>query len=402
MIRTTYLGMIASGATVCFAVALPNRTIAKDFKVLYTFCAQDNCGDGAFPYGGVILDSKGNMYGTTFSAGDLSCNHGYGCGTVFKLSRKGVLKTLHAFRTGEGNGPQGSLIADAGGNLYGTAPAGGDQHCNCGTVFKVAPNGAETMLYVFTGGAGGSNPTDPLVLDRKGSLYGTTSEGGSTGAGTTFRLSKDGHEKAVYAFCSEARCADGDLPEAGLAVDQSGNLFGTTVVGGQYGDGTVFKFDAISSETVLYSFVGGDNGRGPQSPLMADTRGDLFGTTSEGGTGGVGTVFKIASDGTETVLHSFMGGADGSYPFSSLVEDANGNLYGTTTEGGGSGCGGNGCGIVFRVTAKGGEEIIQSFEDGSDPSFLYGTLVSDGNGNLYGTSVLGGSTGYGTVFTLHE
>jgi uncharacterized repeat protein (TIGR03803 family) len=241
---------------------------------------------------------------------------------------------------------------DAAGNLYGTTYYGGAYFG--GTVFKLDTSGTETVLYNFTG-ADGLDPDGGLILDKAGNLYGTASSGGAGGFGTVFKLNTSGMT-VLYSFTGGA---DGSNPSSGLVMDAAGNFYGTTVFGGGYGcrsncGGTVFMVDKTGKETVLYSFLGGTDGNNPYSGLVRDAAGNLYGTTLYGGGDGCagrgcGTVFMVDKTGKEIILHSFTGGTDGGSP-GDLVRAA-GNLYGITKYGGNLSCNPpNGCGVVFKVT----------------------------------------------------
>jgi uncharacterized repeat protein (TIGR03803 family) len=335
--------------------------------VLYGFTGG---ADGDNPLAGLLRDAAGNLYGT--AGGGTSGN-----GVVFKLSPSGAEKVLYSF-TGGGDGgkPTAGLIEDLAGNLYGTTTYGGIGCGNygCGTVFKLIRCGSEPsgyefkVLHRFTGGADGGFPYASLIRDAAGNLYGTTYSGGSSSlSGTVFKLSPDGTETILHRFTGGA---DGAFPQAGLIRDSAGNLYGATFAGGLEHSrcgyvgftscGVVFKVSPTDGETVLYSFTGGGDGAGPVAGLLRDAGGNLYGTTSAGGAksstcpysqdGSCGVVFKLSPTGIETVLHSFTGG-DGSYPLAGLIPDLAGNLYGTTLGGGGNGpCGGVGCGVVFKLT----------------------------------------------------
>ncbi len=227
---TTFSGGDAGYGTVFKLDATGKET------VLYSFTGGK---DGAYPGLGVVRDAAGNLYGTTDYGGNLSCAHhvGSGCGTVFKLDQNGNKTLLHSF-TGDADGAFGSaLTQDAAGNLYGTTQLGGDPTCNCGTVFKMYPNGGEIVLYTFTGGADGSSPIGQLAHDAAGNLYGTTNSGGAFKSGTVFKLDKTGKETVLHTFTG----ADGAYPTTGVILDKAGNLYGTTNNGGAFGFGTVFK-----------------------------------------------------------------------------------------------------------------------------------------------------------------
>jgi uncharacterized repeat protein (TIGR03803 family) len=195
--------------------------------------------------------------------------------------------------------------------------------------------GSETVLYSFTGGNDGAYPYARLLADNAGNLYGTTESGGGAtdceeegGCGTVFKLAPDGTETVLYSFCNQTNCADGANPDAGLIADAQGNFYGTTYDGGSGSDcqayssscGTVFKLAPDGTETVLYSFKGGNDGSEPVAGLIIEKKGNLYGTTLNGGAQGVGTIFELASDGTETVLHTFTGAPDGANPAGGLIE----------------------------------------------------------------------------------
>jgi uncharacterized repeat protein (TIGR03803 family) len=301
--------------------------------------------------------------------------------------------TLYTFTGGaDGGSPNSTIVRDSEGNLYGTTFAGGA--ANLGTVYKVDKTGKETVLYSFTGPPDGEHPGD-LLRDAAGNLYGPNYEGGANGFGAIFKVDTTGKESLLYSFQSGT---DGEYPGSGLIEDGAGNLYGTTGYGGKSGNGTVFKLSKWGKETILHSFNGA-NGQYPFSTLLRDSAGNLYGTTSMGGNSGNGTVFKLSPTRKETVLHNFASGKDGQTPYAGLVEDENGNLYGTTSSGG-AGCDGFGCGTVFKVGPKGKETVLYAFglNDGHYPQF--GKLVRDATGNLYGTTYAGGQADMGIVFKI--
>jgi uncharacterized repeat protein (TIGR03803 family) len=386
---------------------------AQTGTVLYSF---NGTTDGKTPYGGVVLDSAGNLYGTTFEGGDTCYSLPDSCGVVFELTPSGTETLVHPFvgsgKPGlhDGDWPWAGLVIDKRGNLYGTTSAGGSS--NAGTVFKVGPTGKETVLYSFKGYADGNEPEDNLILDNEGNLYGTTFYGGAGtdcgtegGCGTVFEVTQTGTETVLYSFGGGT---DGNFPTSGLIRDAEGNLYGTTAYGGlvngsycPVGCGTVFKLSSTGTKTTLYSFTGNADGGDPQGSLLLDAQGNLYGTTVGGGTfgpgcgSGCGTVFKVTAAGTETVIHSFTGGTDGSSPFSGLVRDTKGNLYGTTREGGSVGAG-----TVYKLTLAGKETILYDFSGSLNGFSPWSGLVMDAAGNLYGTTAYGGAYGYGTVFEV--
>jgi uncharacterized repeat protein (TIGR03803 family) len=383
---------LALAAVLVTAVVVAQSAQAQTFTLLHPFTGYPT--DGAAPYAGLVMDAKGNLYGTTMQGGV-----GEVYGTVFKLAGKKET-VLHSF-TGapDGAGPIAGLVMDANGNLYGTTYYGGGPDPT-GTVFKVSKSGKETVLYSFcavSGCADGESPYAGLVMDAKGNLYGTTTGGGASGAGTVFKVTSKGKETVLYSFTGGP---DGAYPYAGLVMDAKGNLYGTTYGGGK-GDGTVFKVTKTGKETVLYGFAGSPDGKGPEAGLVMDAKGNLYGTTVFGGASNSGTAFKVSSKGKETVLHSFAGGTDGATPYAGLVMDAKGNLYGTTYYGGTSTNCYLDCGTVFKVSSKGKETVLYSFTGGTDGAYPYfGFLVMDAKGNLYGTAYEGGSSEEGTVWKL--
>src|SRR6266568_2687315 len=258
-----------------------------------------------------------------------------------------------------------------------------------------------SVLYSFTV-ADGDDPKPGLVRDKEGNLYGTTFGGGTSGGGIVFKLDTADTETVLHSFSGP----DGANPAGGLVRDKEGNLYGTTFGGGLLncfgaGCGVVFKLDTTNTETVLHSFTGPD-GAFPEAGLVRDKMGNFYGTTSGGGPSRSGTVFKLDTTGAETVLHSFTGGADGANPVAGLVRDKEGNLYGTTVQGGNLSCNAapSGCGVVFKIDTTGTETVLHSFTGGADGAILYGGLVRDKAGNLYGTTSNGGASGVGTVFKI--
>jgi uncharacterized repeat protein (TIGR03803 family) len=307
--------------------------------------------DGSGPFAGLARDSKGNLYGTTVEGGETGYSGhsglGDGRGVAFSLDASGKESVLYMF-TGadDGANPYAGLIGDGAGSGYGTTSAGGVDAC--GVVFKLNASGGETVLYSFTCGADGSVPVAGLIRDAEGNVYGTTSGGGAmedcdgAGCGVVFKLDPNGKETVLHSFTGGS---DGAYPGYGRLIrDAQGDLYGTTESGGPGSDGTVFVLDATGKETVLYSFTGGHDGGYPEGGLVLDTTGNLYGTTESGGPGKNGTVYMVDKTGKETVLYSFTGGADGAYPVAGLLLGAKGDLYGTTT--GGS----QGYGTVFEIS----------------------------------------------------
>ena len=378
--------------------------------VLYTFTGGS---DGAGPLNGVVLDSAGNLYGTTLAGGDNS-SCGYfgvpGCGVIFKLTPTAhgpwQETVLHTFTGGsDGEGPFAGVILDSRGNVYGSTYYGGDtSNCfvpsGCGVVFKLAPTASgpwnESVLYTF-GVSTGSFPTGGLTFDPWGNLYGATSFGGDTsvnclgtgfpGCGVVFKLSPTSggpwNETILHAFTGGA---DGGYLYAGVIPDSHGNVYGQTFYGGDLtasncsgvGCGVVYKLTPASDgqwvDTVLYTFTASTDGAFGNGSVILDSSGNLYGTADVGGdlsapcnffgeaNVGCGVVFKLTPAGegpwTESVLYAFTGGADGGIPQSNLLLDSAGNIFGITEAGGntsectGNGNGEAGCGVVFKLSAR--------------------------------------------------
>lgn len=361
---------------------------AQTVSVLHSFTG---AADGANPFDRLIQDRNGNLYGTSEYGGIPGGCFGYGCGTVFKITQAGTFSVLHTFSGGvDGGIPTGGVIQDERGNLYGTTSFGAALYD--GTVFEIARDGNVKVLHTFTGSPDGASPIAALVWGGHGKLYGTTSEGGSSGRGTVFKVDTDGTETVVYSF---GGVPDGWYPYAGLVRDREGNFYGTTYRGGPHYSGSVFKIDPAGTETVLYNFAGAADGSFPVCSLLRAANGNLYGTTQyTGDFSGYGTVFEVTPSGTETVLHTFEG-ADGAYPQGVLIRDEQGNFYGTTAQGGAFGNG-----TVFKLTPAGTETVLHSFTGGADGWFPRAGVLRDRNGNLYGITQWGGAFNYGTVFKL--
>jgi uncharacterized repeat protein (TIGR03803 family) len=401
-LRTAIIGLVLTIPTPPTPVSASTKssTIYSE-TVLHSFAGTAK--DGAVPYAPVIRDSAGNLYGTTYYGGARST------GILFRLTSRGV-ENLYSFPASNGNSAA-SLVADGKGSFYGTTTY------NFGTVFKVTATGQVTILHSFQG-PGGLGPSAGVVIDSKGNLYGTTRYGGKgcfgLGCGVVFELSppavgkKKWTEKVIYTFMGKS---DGAGPSAGLVFDTAGNLYGTTTYGGDvaacpgnYGDagcGVVFKLTPSGStwqENVLYTFTNGLDGGFPQyGSLVQDSQGNLYGTTYAGGASGLGAVFRVTPTGQETPLYSFTGqNSDGLFPLGGVILDAQGNIYGTTNQGG------SGFGIVYSISPSGAETILHTFAgtSGSDGAYPSSGLVFDSNGILYGTTGGGGKFGSGTVFKL--
>jgi uncharacterized protein (TIGR03437 family) len=374
-----------------------------------------NVSDGQSP-SSLVQGTDGNFYGTTFQGG-----MGEGqVGTVFKVTPAGTLTTLHNFCSqapscSDGQYPQSGLIQASDGNFYGTTS--GDVEGAGGTIFKITPGGTLTTLYRFcppAACADGSWPLAALIQASDGNFYGTTSHGGVNDQGTVFKITPAGTLTTLYSFCSQPQCADGLEPIGGLVQASDGNLYGTTGYQGGYGGGTIFKITLGGTLTTLYHFCsepGCTDGSTPFATLMQAYNGNLYGTTYQGGLNNGGTVFMVTTGGTLTTLYSFCSKdncADGVRPSASLLQTSDGNFYGTTNGGGANG----GppytvYGTIFKMSPGGPLTTLYSFcslsycFDGSDP---VAGLIQASDGNLYGTTAVGGDihgfSGSGTIFNL--
>jgi uncharacterized repeat protein (TIGR03803 family) len=408
MVRVTFKRkLLAVAAAILVAICLcPGAYAAPKYRVLHDFTGSDGSG----PYSGVTVGQNGDLYGTTAGGGTGDCSGG--CGTVFELtpqpSGKWVEAVLYSFNYDSGRdgaGPRANLIFDRSGSLYGTTASGGDH--NSGVVFELTPTEGgweETVVYNFCtlqNCDDGGSPTAGLIMDQSGSLYGT--------AQAVFELShgSDGwDETVIHHFTGQRNGAGAD---SGLIFDASGNLYGVAEEGGNcYSCGVVFEVTPTSQggwkEVVLHRFDNnGKDGYGPGGgALVMGGSGNLYGTTEVGGAYRYGTVFKLApgSDGhwKETIIHDFKNNKGGSLPTSGVVSDNAGNLYGMA--GGGGSCD---CGVVYKLApgskGKWTYTVLHRFS-GIDGAIPAGSLTLDKKGNLYGGTVLGGPTDNGVIFEL--
>jgi len=384
-------------------------TFAQTETQIYSFAA--NASDGYYPISGVTFDSSGNLYGTT-SAGGANSK-----GTVYKLTPSGSSwseSVLYSFKTSlDGITPYSGVILDSSGNLYGTTANGG-QGFNNGTFYEISPgtSWSESGLFTFSGANTGQYPYDygQLIRDSSGNFYGTTHLGGPTGnnQGTVFKISISGGvatETVLYSFGYNAYTHDGQGPMGGNLVLSGGYLYGTTGQGGTYNDGTVFSIDlSTGTETVLYNFGSTGDGVNPYAGLVMDSSGHLYGTTVNGGAHNSGTVFELscgATSCTEQRLYSFGTNTnDGVQPWGSVILDSSGNVYGTALDGGA-----HNLGMVYKLAPNGPsgwtETNLHSFVGSySDGGYPYGGLAMDSSGNLYGATYRGGANQGGMVFKI--
>jgi uncharacterized repeat protein (TIGR03803 family) len=394
------LGIVAAFV---FAAMLPPQLHSQTFTVLHSFT---DTPDGAYPSGGVLLDPKGNVYVATAVGGTNNQ------GTVVRISPTGSETIMYSFgNIPDGNDPMANLLLDKFGNVYGTTYAGGSGFCfvglGCGAIFKLSKGGRELWLTSFLGGTDGALPQrGSMVMDAAGNLYGTTGGGGGTscppyvGCGIVFKVDPNGVETVLYRFTG---MPDASIPQSGLVMDGSGNLFGMTMSGGTFNQGAVFKITPQGEETVLHSFAGPPDGAGPLGDLSMDGAGNLYGTTTSGGTGtlcndggaGCGTIFKLDTQGNESILYSFKGAGDGFFPFGGVILDNKGNLFGTTWAGSFYN---NGNVFAFSHDRL---RVLHAFTGGADGRLPEAGLTRDPAGNLYGTAFESGAGCCGVVFKLY-
>jgi uncharacterized repeat protein (TIGR03803 family) len=349
--------------------------------------------DGAYPYAALIQATDGNFYGTTGGGGTDND------GTVFKMTPSGTVTILHAFTSGTTDGahPEAALIQATDGNFYGTTNGGGTG--GDGTVFKMTPGGTVTILHAFMGATtDGAYPQASLIQATDGNFYGTTGGGGTSNYGTVFKMTPSGTVTILHAFAGGT--TDGVYPQASLIQATDGNFYGTTLEGGAEGPGTVFKITPSGTETILHSFTGGTtDGSEPSAALIQAADGNFYGTTYDGGIDNDGTVFKMTSGGTITILHAFRGGLDGASPLAALIQATGGDFYGTTTNGT-TASGINDAGTIFQMTSSGTMTIMYLFRFGTDGANPDAALIQATDGNFYGTTESDGTSGYGTAFKM--
>ena len=332
--ETTFLGGSTPSGTLSGWGTIFRIASDGTFISLYSFLQSNSSTDGTQPFAGLVQGTDGNFYGTTREGGAI------GDGTIFSITSYGTLATLFSFNAASGVGPW-NLVEGSDGNFYGTSQSGGTGY---GNIFRITPNGTFTNLYSFQG-SDGSLPGAGLVSGSDGSFYGTTSYGGTNGGnGTIFKIAPDGTFTSLLSFSG----VNGTYPSASLVEGSDSNFYGTASGGGAWGNGTVFRITPGGALTTLYSFTGGSDGYWPVGALMQATDGNFYGTTSAGGTNGVyaryGTIFQITPTGRFTTLHLFQAGSEGRNPQAGMVRGQDGNLYGTTVNGGT-----NDQGTVFRL-----------------------------------------------------
>jgi uncharacterized repeat protein (TIGR03803 family) len=381
---------------------------AANTTQIYSFAGGS---DGEYTDTELVMDIAGNLYGTSVQGG------AFGGGTVFQLAPSGSGWThtvLYNFTGGaDGGEPYKGVTLDAHGNLYGTAVTGGGGSCEggCGVVYKLANSAGvwtQSVIHAFSGGKDGSGPGSPVAFDKRGNLYGTTPTGGAKGFGVVYEMKPGANGTwnlmVIHTFTGGTDGLGGSASR--LLLDAVGNIYGVNTVGGANGFGNVYELAPSGGGkwqlTTLYSFQDQPDGASPYGGVIFDKNGNLYGTTYYAGAKDVGTVYKLTHNNgswTESVIYSFKGGSDGDSPISTLVTDAKGNLYGTTSDGGAAKCG---CGTIFRVAPGSGgvwtESAVYRFPGTPKPGFAYNGMVSDGKGNFYGATVHGGTGNDGAIY----
>ncbi len=403
--------------TAVLLVAFSVSAMSQTFQVLHAFSGPPN--DGDTPTTSVAITADGNVFGTTNDGGVNSACDG-NCGVAFELSKGfGHWKenVFYNFGPSDGNSLDlyGPLAIDSSGNIYGTQYIGGDPACNCGAIYQLTETGGvwtENVLHAFAGGTSdGAFSNSGLVPDGAGNLYGSTQAGGTNGGGNgiIFELTPNGdgtwNYNIIYQFMYGVDgSSDGSGPWGQLTIDSLGNIYGTTYGGGIYGYGTAFRLSPSGgawTESVLFNFTL-DYGSTPfPTGVVEDAAGNLYGTTQNGGAYGVGTIYELTPTKgfwNRTILHTFTGSADGALPYSILAIDASGNLYGAADFGGAFGFGN--IYKMARADGKWKETVLHQITNGTDGRNPFPAVVLDSTGNLYGVCVSGGAYGYGVVFKI--
>jgi uncharacterized repeat protein (TIGR03803 family) len=431
------------------AVALPAQAgtafASASYSVLYSF---DNAGNGGQPnqlnarQTDPTNPASWTIYGTTQYGGAGNCDGGSGCGTIFQLSTPTPgaawqLATLYSFQGGQdGANPVAGVVFDSAGTLYGTTNFGAVRRnfSQYGTVFSLAPSSGggwtEAVLHAFRSNPDGANPAAGLIVGANGTVYGTTYQGGKTGEGSVFAITPSTgsgvwQEKIIHKFNGNTT---GGQPSAPLTADSGGALYGTASSGGKHFQGAVYRLTPLAAggwhAALLHSFAGNSgsglaDGSSPVAGVTLDTNGAVYGTTSGGGAGFYGAVYKLTppapgkSVWSETILYSFTGATDGGGPAGPLIADTSGALYGMTSMGGDPSCGfGEGCGVVFKLTpppsghGPWSETVLHSFAGGTDGNQQGGGngvgLIMAPSGALFGATTYGGASNAGTVFMITQ
>ena len=391
----------ASSILILCTALLASTANATNTRLIYSFAGAS---DGEYTDTELVRDSTGNLYGTSVQGG------AHGGGTVFQITPAGVHNVLYSFRgAADGGEPYKGVTLDSQGNLYGTTVTGGGGSCEggCGVVFQLTNSGGVwtyRVIHRFTG-YDGSGPGSPVAFDANGNLYGTTPTGGKYTVGVVYQLRPTANGWTIRVIHTFTGGADGRGGSAGrLLIEASGNLFGTCTTGGVNGFGTVYEISPSQDKwqfQTLYAFKDSPDGGLPYGGLVFDKLGNLYGTTYYAGAHDLGTVYKLTyanGQWSERVIFSF-NGWDGASPLSTLVADAAGNFYGTTSGGGTSSCS---CGLIFKLTlgasGKWTEKVVYRFPGAPGPGFAYNGMISGSDGNFFGATTHGGSSNDGAIY----
>lgn len=378
--QNVLVGLTSNGGPQGKGAAFSVTTSGANFSVIKGFADW-----GKTPIADLYRNDDGNFYGTTSSGGT------YTDGSVFMMTPTGAITILKQFNISvDGAYPNGELIKGADGNFYGMTSAGGAN--SYGTIFKITPTGIFTVIRSLNITTDGSNPRGHLLLAGDGNFYGITYGGGANGAGTIFKLTPAGVFTVIH---SMNKTTEGGNSYSSLTLGKDGNLYGVTYTGGTFNYGTIFKCTTTGVLTVLHQLNATTDGSGIQSDLIQATDGNFYGTAYSGGTGGVGTIFKITPAGVFTVLRSLIWTTDGSNPYGSLYQNSDGFLYGTTT-----GAGANGNGVFFKISMAGAYMVLHSFSSATEGAAPKSAVVKGADGNLYGTTSTGGANGWGTAYKI--
>jgi uncharacterized repeat protein (TIGR03803 family) len=379
--QNVLVGLTSNGGPQGRGTAFSMNTSGANFSVIKGF--EDW---GKAPNGDLLLGDDGNFYGMTYTGGTYTYP-----GTIFMMTPTGAITILRQLNGSvDGQYPYGELTKGADGNFYGVTSSGGTN--TYGTIFKITPTGAYTVLKNFNISTDGSNPRGHLVLAADGNFYGMTYGGGQYGYGTIFKITPGGTFTTIHSL---NKTTEGSNSYSSLTLGKDGNLYGVTCYGGTYNYGTVFKITTSGTFTVLRHLNGSTDGGNSQGDLIQAKDGNFYGMCYGGGTYANGTIFKITSSGTFTVLKALSSGKDGGYPYGNLFQNSDGVLYGMTRSGGA-----NGDGAVFSITTAGVYKLLHSFSHATEGGTPSGSLIKGNDGNLYGMTSTGGAFGWGTAFKV--
>lgn len=378
--QDVFVGLTSNGGPEGRGTAFTIKSTGNDFTIIKGFAEW-----GITPNGDFYKNNDGNLYGMTSAGGT------YNSGTIFKMTPAGAITIIKQFNSAiDGASPHGELIKGTDGNFYGMTSAGGTN--TYGTIFKLTPSGTYTVLRHLSYASDGSNPRGHLVQAQDGNFYGITRGGGANGFGTIFKITPSGTYTVLRSFNGTT---DGGSSYSSLTMGTDGNLYGITYSGGTFNLGTIFKITTGGTFTVLRSFNGTTDGGNSQSDLTLATDGNFYGTCYSGGTTGNGTIFKITPSGTYTVLKNLASTTDGATPYGNLFQNSDGVLFGMNRGGGA-----NNNGTAFKITTAGVYTVLHSFVSATEGSTPNGGFVKGDDGDFYGMTSYGGVNVGGTAFKM--